>query len=332
MYTIVVTDDRHGNYDPELAVFDNLHAELRVCNLPYAESSLGAVQKAVPAETVEVLSTADAVLVNLFPLTRELINLMERCRVISRYGSGYDNVDVDAATEKGIYAAYVPGYATEDVSDHALALLLDCIRGVSFKDRSVRDGSWDLHSSHPTRRIAGKTLGLVGFGRIGTALRRKVAGLGLAEVLVFDPYLEEGRVRAAGARPADFKTLLAESDYISVHAPSNRETYHLFDTAAFSRMKKGSILINTSRGGLVDESALAEALTDGTLACAGLDVYEQEPLPPDSLLRALPNIVLTDHTAFYSAESFVELKQKAARNVAEVLLGGKPLFPLNSLS
>jgi D-3-phosphoglycerate dehydrogenase len=318
-WKVIVTDDRFGSYREEEGVLAEIGASLEVKNLGSAD------------EAISVLAEADGILVNLFPLTAEVISRLERCRVISRYGVGFDNVDVKAATEKKIWVSRVPDYSLDDVSDQALALLLACVRKVAYKDSKIREGKWNLHADQPTRRIAGKTLGLVGYGAIARCLHRKVSGLGLARVLVSDPYVDAAIIEKAGAKAVDLVTLLAESDFISLHAPLMAETRHLIGETAFAGMRRTPILINTSRGPIVDETALAAALGSKKLAGAGLDVFEKEPLPPDSPLRSLDTVVLSDHAGWYSEESVVELKTKAARNVAAVLAGGKPAYPVNEV-
>ncbi len=318
MFTVVVTDDRYGgNYREEEAELATVGARLEVRNLSTEE------------EALRSLARADAILVNLFPLGVRVIEAMERCRVISRYGVGYDNVDVPAATRKGIWVARVPDYSLEEVSDQALALLMACVRKVAYKDRAIRAGRWNLHKDQPCHRMAGGTMGLVGYGAIARCLHRKIAGLGLARILVHDPYVDPAVVKAAGCVPVDLEALVRQSDFLSVHVPLSSETRGLIGERQISAMKPTAVLVNTSRGPVVDEKALAAALAAGRLAGAGLDVFETEPLPPESPLRKLDTVVLSDHAGWYSEESIVELKTKAARNVAAVLGGGKPVYPVN---
>jgi len=321
MYTIIVTDDRYGSYAQENAVLEEIGSEVRVHNFSEGDED----------EAAAVLEEADGVLVNLFPLTGDIIRRMKRCRVISRYGVGYDNVDVTAATEMGIQVTRVPDYCSEDVSDHALALLLSCIRKVAYKDRLIRRGEWNLHKDFPCFRIKGKVLGIIGYGGGGRALHRKVAGFGLDRVLVDDPYVPDNVILGSGAEPADLSRVLRESDYVSIHAPLNDETFHLMNSGTLEMMKPSAILINTARGPLVEEEALCASLKAGTIAGAALDVFEEEPLSAESSLKDLDNVILSDHTAWYSEESLVELKTKAARNILEVLTGCKPTYPVNAV-
>lgn len=319
-FRVVVTDDRfRGKYDIERRVLNEIGAQLEIHDLRS------------PEEAVRVLKNADGILVNLYPINEAVIKGLERCQVLSRYGVGYDNVDVPAATKKRIWVARVPDYGFEDVSDHALALLMACVRNLTIKDTHIRKGEWNIDGAYPNHRVKGKVMGLLGFGGIARTLRRKLTGLGLSRVIVHDPYVEEKVLRDAQVVPVNLDTLFRDSDFLSIHVALTDETRHLVNSTRLSRMKPTAILINTSRGPVVDELALAEAVSTGGLAGAGLDVFETEPLPADSLLRQFETIVLSDHSGWYTEESVVELKTKAARNVMEVLKGNKPTYPVNEL-
>ena len=318
-YRVVILDDRFGAYSEEEKVLKSVNASIDVCDFNDYQ------------EAINVLRDADGVLINLFPLTATTIAGMKKCQVISRYGVGYDNVDVDAATRAGIWVARVPDYGVEDVSDHALALLLGCIRKLAYKDKRIRSGAWDLQKEQPIHRIRGSTLGLIGFGLIGQALHRKVSGLGLKQVLVHDPFVASSEILRAGAEPSNLDTLLKASDYVSIHAPLNEKTTHMIGKPQLALMKKRAIFVNTARGPIVDENALFEALESKQIDYAGLDVFEQEPLPDESPLRRLDNVMLTDHAAWYSDESTRELQMKTAKNVAEVLSGKRPTYPVNTV-
>ncbi|MFO7900262.1 MAG: C-terminal binding protein [Planctomycetota bacterium] len=317
-FKVVVTDLGYASYDPEreqLAAAGDVELVLAECE--------------TEADVAEACRDADGVITRLAPVGPDAINAMENCRVIARYGVGVDNVDVDAATEKGIPVCNVRGYCNEDVSDHALALLLSCVRRTVSRDRQVRAGEWDIGSAEPVYRIAGKTLGLVGYGAIPRVLRRKVSGFGLDEVLIFDPYVSEDDAAAAGVRKVTLDELCQRSDLISIHAPLTDETRGMIGAEQFAAMKPTAIVVNTSRGPVVDTDALVDALKTGKIMSAGVDVYDPEPPPKDSPLFDLPNIALTDHTGWYSEESQLELQQSAATNVALVLGGQEPLFCVN---
>jgi len=318
-YRVVVTDNRYTAYEEEKKVLAEIGAEVEINDF------------ADDGEAAEKLKDADGILLNLYPLSGEIISSLPKCRVISRYGAGFDNVDVDAATKAGIWVCRVPDYAYEDVSDHALGMILSCARMIPFKDRHIRSGEWNLHFKYKSYRLKDKVLGLVGYGGIARILHRKVGGLGLSRVLVFDPYVDDGTIEKAGGVPADLETLMKESDYVSVHAPLTDETKHIIGKKELGLMKGTAILVNTSRGPLIDQQALADVLAAKKIGAAGLDVFDSEPLEDSSPLKKLDNVVLTDHTGWYTEESMAELKTKAAQNIAEVLKGGKPLYPVNQV-
>ncbi len=319
MFKIAVTDDRYGSYKEEEKVLKEIDGELIILD-PENKT-----------EFDRIIEEVDAVLVNLHHMDEELISKLDKCRVISRYGVGYDNVDVDAATKKGIWVARVPDYSIEDVSDQALALMMGCIRKVAYKDRMIRTGKWNLHDDQPCHRMKDGVLGLIGYGAIARRLHEKTVGFGFSRVLVYDPFVKEEDIRKNGAVPADLSTVLSDSDFVSVHVPLNESTGKMIGEKQLSMMKKGSILINTSRGGVLDEQAVTEALRSGRITGAGLDVFEVEPLPLNSPLRKLDNVILSDHTGWYSEESKEELKTKAALNIAAVLKGGRPVYPVNEI-
>ncbi|MGQ9661669.1 MAG: C-terminal binding protein [Kiritimatiellia bacterium] len=316
-FKVLIADDRYPNYEEEKSVLLPLGAEL-VFERSRDESALA-----------ERVRDVDAVIVNLAPITARVIEAMSKCRCVSRYGIGYDNVDVEALTRKRICLTNVPDYCGEDVSDHALALFMDCVRKISRKDRLVRKGQWNLTGIQPVYRIAGRTFGFLGFGMIARFLHRKLQGLGLGRFLAFDPYISPEIPKQAGVELVDLHTLCRESDYISIHVPVTKETRHMIGADQFALMKNTAILINTSRGPVVDEKALIEALKRGRIACAGLDVFEHEPIEPDNELLRLENVTLTDHAGWYSEEAMVQLKTSAARNVATVLQGEKPRHCVN---
>lgn len=316
---VLIIDDKFSAYEEERGQFKDLDVDVVHC------SGLDAL------EVEPLVADVDAVIVNLFPVRASLIKKMERCRIIARYGVGFDSVDVAAATEKGIWVANVPDYATEDVSDHAMALLLSCIRKVPLHDAGIRRGEWNLHKVQKSNRTKGKVLGIIGFGAIGSAVFRKSRGFEFDRVLAHDPYIDRSRLAAAGAVPAEFRELLRESDYVTLHVPLNDETRHMIDEKALSDMKPSSILINTSRGGVVDTAAMVRSLHSASIAYAGLDVFEEEPLPAGSPLFDLENVILTSHCGWYTEESVVEMKTKVGRNVAEVLAGRQPVYPVNKI-
>jgi len=219
----------------------------------------------------------------------------------------------------------VPGYCSDEVAEHAAALLLACARRVVQMDKTTRQGKWDTATQYPIERLQGRTLGLIGFGSNGRALAKKMAGFQF-RILAYDPYVKEAQ---GLAELTGLDTLLRRSDFVSIHAPLTEETRHIISEAELKKMKPTCVLVNTSRGPLVDEKALTEALKEGWIAAAGLDVYETEPPDVRQELFRLPNVVLTDHAAWYSEDSTHELKRRAAEQVVLVLTGKRPTSPLN---
>ncbi len=315
---VVVTDHVFPSLDVERAVLRAAGAELVV------------LQATSDAELLDAAAEADALLVCYAPVTRRVIERLTRCRVIARYGIGVDNVDVSAATERGIVVTNVPDYCVDEVSDHALGMLLACARKLAWLDRRVRAGRWDARDAAPMHRLRGRVLGLIGFGKIPRCLAAKARALGL-ELLAFDPYVSADEMLAHGVRKATFDELLARADYVSVHAPLVPETRGLIGEAALRAMKPTAYLINTSRGPIVSLGAVARALREGWIAGAALDVLETEPPADADALRGLETLLLTPHVAFYSEESVEELQRKAAESVVRVLTGETPRYPVNAV-
>jgi D-3-phosphoglycerate dehydrogenase len=317
-FKVVLLEDRYTSHVYEHSVLEA--AGMQVVEGGYAKTA---------EEIIALCRDADGLTVNLARLDAAVISKLERCKVIVRYGVGYDNVDTAAATKKGIMVLNVPDYCLEDVSDQALALFMGCVRKIALRDRQVRAGMWNVGRKDPIFRVAGKVFGIAGYGNIPRTLHRKLKGFGLARVLVFDPFVADEVAREAGAEKVGFDSLLGESDFISCHVPLNEKTKHLFNRAAFAKMKKSAIFVNTSRGGLVDSAALYDALKNGVITAAGIDVHEQEPVPVDYPLFELDNVILSDHVGWYSEESQVELQTKAAQSVVDILSGKPPRNVVN---
>jgi D-3-phosphoglycerate dehydrogenase len=272
---------------------------------------------------------ADAILVREAPITAKVIQALQRCKIISRYGVGVDNVDLGVAKERKIYVTNVPDYGTEEVSDHAASLLLACIRGLLVRDKSLRQGIWEADINAPIYRTTGKSLGIIGYGRIGRAFHRKWKGFLPERVLVYDPYVSDDIIREKGAEKTDLDTVLSESDYISIHAALTHETRHMVNESALHKMKNTAILINTARGPIVEQKALTKALQEEWILAAGLDVFEGEPIARDNPLIEMPNVVLTGHVAWYSKNSIRTLQSRAAEEVLRVLTGKTPVCWVN---
>lgn len=317
-YKVLIADSRYDSYKEEEKVLSAIDADIVYETSDDEDKIAGLV------------GNVDALIVNLAPITPKVINAMTKCKCVSRYGIGCDNVDEDAMNEKGVMLLNVPGYCAEDVSDHAMALLLDCVRKISRKDRHIRAGEWNLTGLQSVKRVCGKTFGFVGFGAIARTLHRKLSGFNLDRVLVSDPVVTEEMAKEAGVELVDLETLCKESDYISLHAPVLPSTKGMIGREQFEMMKDTAILINTARGPLIDETALINALKVGQIACAGLDTFIDEPLDAENELRKLDNVTLTDHAGWYSEESQVELQRMAAENVALVLTGKDPISCVNA--
>jgi D-3-phosphoglycerate dehydrogenase / 2-oxoglutarate reductase len=314
---IAVTDSVFPSLDLAMAALARLDPEMRMSKSAAADDILA------------VARDADAILVTYAKLPAELLRQLQRCKAIGRFGLGVDNIDTKAAAELGITVSYVPDYCMHEVSDHAMALLLALARKIPFSNTLVQSGRWEMPAVAPLRRIAGQVLGLIGFGNIPRALAPKAKAFGY-EVIAYDPYAGSELFAACGVEAVSFESLLARADAISVHAPLTPATRGLIDAAAFARMKKGAVIVNTARGPLIDEPALIAALDSGQLGGAALDVVATEPLPKDSGLLGRPNVILTPHTAFYSVEALEELQTKCAADVARVLSGQPPVYPVRA--
>lgn len=313
---VVVTDLGYPNYDSEREQVEAIGGQFITAECTTAE------------DVTEATRDADGVLNRAAPVTAAVIEQMARCKVIARYGIGVDNVDVEAATRKGIVVANVPGYCLEEVSDQALALMLSAWRKVVSHDKAVRKGAWDISFRDPVYRLKGRTLGLLGLGAIARRLVEKVAGFGF-RIIAHDPYVSAEVADELGVELVDLDTLFRESDLLSLHAPATPETRHIVNEERLGQMKETTVLVNTSRGPLIDETALAEALKAKRIAAAALDVYEQEPPDTNSELFQLDNVIVTDHAAWYSEDSLAELQRRTAAAVCAVLTGRRPESPVN---
>jgi D-3-phosphoglycerate dehydrogenase len=312
---VAVADSVFPTLDPARAVLSKIGARLQMA------------ADATPDSIVRVASGADALLVTYAKITADTIGRLERCRIISRFGIGVDNVDLAAATRAGIVVTKVPDYCLDEVSDHTLALLLATVRKIPFANAQVHAGRWEMPAVVPIHRLRGSVLGLVGFGRIPQLVAPKAQAFGI-RVVAHDPFVPTDVFAAARVERVEFADLLKVSDYVSIHTPLMPETRGLFNGDVFRQMKPTAYLVNTARGPIVDEQALAHALDRGQLAGAALDVMPQEP-PVGSPLLGRDNVIITPHVSFYSEESLVDLQVRAAEEVVRVLTGQRPLNPVN---
>lgn len=306
---VAVVDHRFADLSAERSILAKVGAEL--VDLRGASDD----------EVIEACADAEGILLGArFQFTRERIARLGRCRVIARYGVGFDNVDVAAADEMGIAVTFVPDYCVEEVANHAMTLLLALHRHLIDFDARLRGGNPGIPAEFVVPRLSGCTLGVLGFGRIGAEVGRRARAFGL-RIAAYDPYLPEGTILAAGAVPVSLEEAIGESEFVSLHFPLNNSTRHVIDAAAIARMRPGAFIINVARGGLVDEEALADAIRSGRLGGAGLDVTEIEPLPADNPLRTLPGVILTPHVAWLSTGAREELQVKTAEEAVRVLRG-----------
>ena len=286
-------------------------------------------------DLIKYAADADAVIVAATePYTKRVIQTLRKCRIISRLGIGFNNIDVAEATRQGIPVAVVLDASVHEVSDHALAFLLGFSRKIFSLAHAVRKGTWKTGSTEIVRargqmfRLNQQTLGLVGVGRIGSRTAPKARALGM-RVLGYDPYLSALELQQRGAEKVDFDQLLREADFISLHAPLTSETQRMFGLKEFRKMKSTAVIINTARGALIDEQALYQALVEGSIAGAGLDVCEPEPPAQDNPLFQLEQVLITGHSAFFSESSMLELQQKATEAVIAALRGDWPPVLVN---
>ena len=307
MFRVVLIEHGYASIEVERRIIENAGGE-------FIDADKLPLNKAL-----ELCRDADGVLFRRIDMTGEMIRQFRKCRIIVRYGIGTDNVDVQSATDANIIVGHVPSYCIDEVSTHAIALLLACVRKVVATQKRMAQGSWDVHRDDPIYRLAGKTLGLIGLGNIGSAVARKLSGWGL-KLLASDPFVSTADKVAL----VDFETLCRESDFITLHCPLLPETRHLINAKALDWMRCGAVIVNTARGPVVDAAALIDAIDSGHIASAALDVFEEEPLAANSPLRRHPKIIVTDHTAWYSEESQAELQRTAAEELARVCTGGLP--------
>ncbi len=310
---VVITDCDHPSVEIEKKILQEINPEFTLENCKTEE------------DVIAVASDADGIFNQYAPFTRKVIESLKRCKVIVRYGVGVDNIDIEAATKHHIIVANVPDYCVDEVSTHALGLILASARKMTFLDRKVRERIWDFTIAKPLFRTQGKMLGLFGLGRIARMVARKALGFGFT-VLAYDPYVSQAN---SEIEMVPLERLLSDSDFLSIHVPLTNETKHSFGEDELKRMKKTAFLINTSRGPIVDERALYIALKEKWIAGAALDVMEKEPPDWENPLLKLDNLTITPHISFYSEESYSELKTKAAEAVLSVLKGKPPRAVVN---
>lgn len=305
---VVLTDHGFASIEQEKSLLAAAGCELVV------------LQSKDPEKLALACADADALLVQWAPINAAVIAALRHCKVIVRYGIGVDNVDLKAAGARGIPVCNVPDYCIAEVADHALALALSLARQIPQTDAAVRSGTWKIIPPSPFPSFRSTTFATAGFGRIARAVLERARGFGF-RLAAYDPFVPANAFAEAGVRRLELDALWRESGIVSLHLPLTPETRHMVGEASLTRMRNDAIVINTARGGLIDTRALARALVDKRIAGAGLDVFEMEPLEADHPLRQAPNVLLTSHTAWYSAGSVPELQRKSAEAVVRAIRG-----------
>lgn len=320
---VVITDYDFGDIAVEREILEQAGAEVI------------ALQAKCEEDLFEIAPRCAAMMNQYARIGQATIDRMQQCQVIARYGVGVDIVDVDAATAKKILVTNVQDYCTEEVADHAIALWMTLARRLPDYDRATHQGIWKWQSGRPIHRLRGRTMGVVSFGKIGQAIAVRARAFGV-KVIAYDPYLTESVATVQQVELVSKQALLQRSDYILMQAPMTPDTKHFLSDAEFRAMKPGAILVNTGRGPTVDNQALYRALTEGHLAAAGLDDPEEEPAkradwsPTDNPIFSLSNVIVTPHAAYYSEESIHTARVTAATQVAKVLTGQNPDYPVNA--
>lgn len=306
--TVVVTDHEFPDVELERRIIEE-------AGFRFVEA-----QCSTEDELVEVAADADALINQYAKVTASVLERLPKVQVVSRYGIGVDTIDVDAATRLGIIVGNVPDGSLHEVFEQATAIILGLSRGLGHYGTALRAGEWDYRAAALLRRFQGSTLGLIGFGAIPQTMLSKLSGFAL-RVAAYDPFASPTRAAELGVELLPLEEVLAQADAVSIHVPRTPGTIGLLGAEAFALMQPHAVVINTARGGIIDEDALLAALRENRIAGAGLDVFDAEPLATDHPLRYMPNVLVSPHSAWYSEDSKVEIRLKATRNVVEVLQG-----------
>ena len=315
---VVITDYEFIDINQELEIITNAGFEL----LDYQVKS--------EDDVITVTKDADAIITQYSVISRKVIDQLNHCKIIIKYGIGINNIDCDAASERGIFVCNVPDYGIDEVSNHAITLMLSLARKLSIITKVLKNGDWGYSRAIPVFRFAGSTLGLVGLGRIATMVAKKLSGFDM-NILAFDPLVKADIAQKTGVTLVGFEKLCKESDFISIHCPLIDSTMHLVGKTAFRNMKKTAYIINTARGSVICEKDLIEALEQGEIAGAGIDVFEEEPVKPDNKLLHMDNVIVTPHYAWYSEQAIKTVQRKVAEEVVNVLQGNDPFNLYNKV-
>lgn len=290
------------------------------------------LSRATEAELASATRDAHVIVVNMAPVTASLVSSWRNCELVVRHGVGYDNIDVDALTDRGIRLCNIPDYCIQEVAEQAIALIFNLVRKVSWSrsvlEASSKTGLWDFAPIKPIHRLQNQTIGIVGLGRIGSTVYRGLTAFG-SKCLVCDPNLSQERIAKMDVQPLPFEDILRQADIITLHLPLTSQTQNLINKSSLALIKPGACIVNTARAGLIDHAALCEALREGRLGGAALDVFETEPPRPDDPLFSLENVVLTPHLSWYSVEADEEIRRKVFDQILRYREGLDPLHWLN---
>lgn len=313
---VVITDYQYKSIETERRIIEGAGFEL----FDY--------QAKKEEELISLVKDADAVITQYSDINSRVIESMERCKAIIKYGIGVNNIDCRAAGKKGVFVCNVPDYGVDEVSDHAVAMILALGRKLPILQNAFRRGDWGYSSVVPLKRLSECTVGLIGFGRIPQMVAKKLQVFGI-KVLAYDPYVSKEKAESLGVTLTDTETIYKTVDFLSVHCPLTEATLHMIGIEELRKMKPTAIVVNTARGGIIEESALIQALKQGIIAGAGVDVFEQEPVSEDHPLLKMENVIATPHSAWYSETAISSLQRKVAEEVVNILQGNKPFHCVN---
>lgn len=318
MYKVVITDYYYPNLDEERKVFKNTGIEIIDCKGKCNNEE----------DVIRYTKNADAIITQFVPITKKVIGNLTNCKIVVRYAIGLDNIDIAEATKKKIMVANVPDYCIEEVSNQALSLMLAVLRKLTIADRETRKGNWSYENIKPLYRLSKMNLGIIAFGKIAREFVKKAEVLGFKNIFIYDPYFKDSK-KFPNYKFVSLEYLLENSNIISIHAPFTKDTKHLINKNTIKLMKNGVYLINTSRGDLISENDLFEALRENKFSGVGLDVLSKEEIEKSNPLLQFDNVVLTPHMGWYSVDSIKELQRKVAEQVKKGLINKNPDYCVN---
>lgn len=314
-YKVVITDREYENIDSEIAILNDVDAQVEAYQYKDANSILS------------VAKDADAIIVQFAKMPKEIINNLDKCKIIAKYATGFDGIDLEAATEKGIYVCNVPDYCRDEVSSHGVALLMEMARRVGKYNDWTHSGNWSSMEGKQ-HNLRNQIIGVISFGRIAKSFIEKIKPL-CDNIWVSDMEDYADDIRSFGATPKTFEEIIEGADYISIHCPLLESTYHMFNKEVFKKMKNSAVVINVARGEIISEEDLVWAIENKEIGGAALDVLEEEPPRVDNPLFGYDNVIITPHTAWYSEESQRILQSTPAEEIVRVLNGEEPLNVVN---